>query len=190
MYIMDNRLAGLKSWRRGMQSYTLMLYEFVLEMKPKNVLEIGVQYGQSTKAMLLAMGENRMGQLVSIDHKSRHNILDGEFEDVKPYWKFIKSSSHLPGAVQLATDLLPPGELYDLLFVDGDHTYEGVKADFNDYQHLVKPGGVITFHDTSNYRAGVSQLWEEITWEKFNLNWGHAAKAVIPGFGICRKPLQ
>jgi hypothetical protein len=33
----------------------------------------------------------------------------------------------------------------DLLFIDGDPSYEGVKADFVNYSQLVRPGGLIGF---------------------------------------------
>jgi len=33
------------------------------------------------------------------------------------------------------------------LFLDGDHSYEGVKADFENYGGKVRPGGVIAMHD-------------------------------------------
>lgn len=37
--------------------------------------------------------------------------------------------------------------LPDLIFVDGDHTYEGVKQDILDYYQLLAPGGIMVFHD-------------------------------------------
>jgi hypothetical protein len=36
----------------------------------------------------------------------------------------------------------------DLLFIDGDHSYEGVKKDFDLYSKLVSPHGIILIHDT------------------------------------------
>ena len=36
---------------------------------------------------------------------------------------------------------------YDMIFIDADHTYEGVKSDFNNYMPMVSDGGVIGFHD-------------------------------------------
>lgn len=36
----------------------------------------------------------------------------------------------------------------DMLFIDGDHTYEGVAADWSLYHRLVRPGGLIAFHDS------------------------------------------
>ncbi|WP_159931142.1 FkbM family methyltransferase [Oceanicoccus sp. KOV_DT_Chl] len=38
-------------------------------------------------------------------------------------------------------------QTYNLLIIDGDHTYEGVKFDFEVYQHLVEKGGMIIFDD-------------------------------------------
>jgi predicted O-methyltransferase YrrM len=39
------------------------------------------------------------------------------------------------------------GKKIDFLFIDGDHTYEGVAADFELYVDLVREGGLIAFHD-------------------------------------------
>lgn len=186
---MDQRLEQQKNYGRAMQSYVLMLHEFIWELKPNKVLEIGVQNGQSTKSILMALNMNKSGLLVSIDHKRRHSILDTEYSDLKQYWHFIMGSSHDPNVFQQAKDQLAEGELYDIAFIDGDHKYPGVKQDFDEYSQLVKPGGIILLHDTINKNEGVKDLWAEITWEKFNIDWGRARNSVIPGFGIVRKPL-
>jgi predicted O-methyltransferase YrrM len=39
------------------------------------------------------------------------------------------------------------GTKVDFLFIDGDHTEQGVTADYNDYKEFVRPGGLIAFHD-------------------------------------------
>jgi predicted O-methyltransferase YrrM len=39
----------------------------------------------------------------------------------------------------------------DFLFIDGDHTYKGVKEDFEMYSPLVRKGGVIAFHDITKH---------------------------------------
>ena len=43
----------------------------------------------------------------------------------------------------------PRGEPLDLLFIDGDHSYDGVRADFELYGRLVRPGGLIALHDVN-----------------------------------------
>jgi predicted O-methyltransferase YrrM len=58
----------------------------------------------------------------------------------------ICGDSHHPDTRdQLLKEL--DGAPVDMLFIDGDHTYEGVKADWELYAPLVRPGGVIGFHD-------------------------------------------
>lgn len=54
----------------------------------------------------------------------------------------------------------------DFLFIDGDHTYEGVKTDFELYAPLVSSGGIIAFHDIIDQPwtldSDVSKFWSEI----------------------------
>lgn len=38
---------------------------------------------------------------------------------------------------------------FDLIFIDGDHTYEAVKQDFSQWFPLLQSGGVIAFHDSA-----------------------------------------
>ena len=50
-------------------------------------------------------------------------------------------------------------EPISFLYIDGDHTYEGVKSDFELWEPKVKIGGTIGFHD-SNW-PGVERLLKE-----------------------------
>jgi hypothetical protein len=52
----------------------------------------------------------------------------------------------------------------DYLHIDADHHYEGVKLDWDLYSTLVPDDGIITLHDTVNYRkpCGVYLLMDEI----------------------------
>ncbi len=54
----------------------------------------------------------------------------------------------------------------DLLFIDGDHSYDGVKADFENYIDVVPPGGLIAFHDICEHSpesgCEVKKFWDEI----------------------------
>jgi predicted O-methyltransferase YrrM len=40
-----------------------------------------------------------------------------------------------------------PGQGLDVLFIDGDHSYSGVRSDYLNYRKLVRDGGVVAFHD-------------------------------------------
>jgi len=58
------------------------------------------------------------------------------------------------------------GHKVDFLFIDGDHTYGGVKTDFEMYSSLVGKGGLIAFHDIvpgpPENVGGVPRFWSEI----------------------------
>ena len=53
-----------------------------------------------------------------------------------------------------------------IFFIDADHTYEGVKQDFDQYSPLVAPGGLIALHDIGsgnpNARIQVPRFWAEL----------------------------
>jgi predicted O-methyltransferase YrrM len=62
------------------------------------------------------------------------------------------------------------GERLDFLFIDGDHSYQGVKRDFEMYKSLVNKGGIIALHDivqAKDSRVGVPRFWAEIK-SKYN----------------------
>ncbi|MFN6069283.1 MAG: class I SAM-dependent methyltransferase, partial [Pseudanabaena sp.] len=60
------------------------------------------------------------------------------------------------------------GDKIDFLFIDGDHTYEGVRQDYEMYSPLVQKGGYIAFHDindTERHRqrnVHVAEFWNEL----------------------------
>jgi cephalosporin hydroxylase len=58
----------------------------------------------------------------------------------------VFGDSHDPLTVETLRSILQ-GRPIDVLFIDGDHTYEGVKADHVMYGPLVRAGGLIAFHD-------------------------------------------
>ena len=62
----------------------------------------------------------------------------------------------------------PPPRPCELVFVDGDHTYEGSRADYERWSAIVAPGGHLLFHDAvdtggyGNHYPGVVQMVGEI----------------------------
>lgn len=62
----------------------------------------------------------------------------------------------------------PPAEPLELLFVDGDHSYDGARADFERWGELVRPGGHLLFHDAvdtggyGNVYPGVARAAAEV----------------------------
>ena len=69
------------------------------------------------------------------------------------------SDSRQPDAIAWAASRAP----FDLIFIDGDHSAEGVRADWNSYSHM---GQLVAFHDLFNGSLGVGNLWQEIAAER------------------------
>lgn len=84
----------------------------------------------------------------------------------------IHGSSHDEGIYDTVVGLIG-GTLLDFLFIDGDHTYEGVKQDYEMYKGFVKKGGFIGFHDIKDTQfhrdanCRVDQLWNELEGTKY-----------------------
>lgn len=83
----------------------------------------------------------------------------------------ITGDSHSVESLDKVRGLLA-GEMLDFLFIDGDHSYEGVKQDFEMYRKFVRSGGWIAFHDIKNTEhhrhrdCYVAQFWDELPGEK------------------------
>ncbi len=129
------------------------LYRRVTALKPRRVLEIGTARGGTLYLWTQAAALD--ATLISLD------LPGGAFGGAYPAWRIpfymafarekqtmhlLQEDSHQPQTCHKVKDLLR-GELLDFLFIDGDHTYEGVKADFEMYSPLVRPGGLVAFHD-------------------------------------------
>ena len=99
--------------------------------------------------------------------------LDAELRDALARYG-LDSKVHLVVADSRTVD--PPPEPLELLFVDGDHSYEGAKADHERWSAFVRPGGHLLFHDAvdtggyGNVYPGVARLVAEIEhdarWER------------------------
>ena len=77
----------------------------------------------------------------------------------------LQGDSHNPDVQADFSSRLGDRQL-DFLFIDGDHSYAGVKQDYLDYSPFVRPGGLIAFHDIlrrdEEPSIEVWRLWEEI----------------------------
>lgn len=106
---------------------------FLKSVAKGNVLEIGVHCGISTTAILAGLEENG-GHLWSVDvHPSCRYVWYGH-----PQWTFVCPWSGDP---------MPTVDDFNLAFIDGDHSFDGVMKDLHfAYNHLYKDA-IILLHD-------------------------------------------
>jgi cephalosporin hydroxylase len=148
------------------------LLEIVVNFRPRVVLEIGTAAGGTLFLFTRAADPN--AKIISID------LPGGPFGGGYPRWKMplyksflqrsqeiylIRRDSHDPRTLEEVKRILDR-ERVDFLFIDGDHTYEGVKRDFEMYSPLVREGGIVAFHDIvpgpPENVGGVPEFWNQI----------------------------
>jgi hypothetical protein len=54
-----------------------------------------------------------------------------------------------------------------LLWLDGDHTVEGVRRDFEAWAPFLEPGGVVAFHDALDPAGGPARVIEALLADSF-----------------------
>jgi predicted O-methyltransferase YrrM len=149
------------------------LLELLKQNPPRYVCEIGTASGGTL--FLLAQVCAPAALLISVDLglSVERCFIHARFATRKQRIVSIRGDSRAPTTLERVRSLLHNHSL-DLLFIDGDHSYDAVKTDFTHYSPLVRPGGLIVFHDivpdlgarcgtpTGHYTGGVPVFWEEI----------------------------
>jgi len=133
---------GVASLRFDEAAY---LYRLVRGLQPRTAVEIGRFRGGSTFLIASALGD---GVVHSYDLELRQGRSGQDFDR-----QLIEALDRfdLTDRVLLHTEdsrtADPPKSAIELLFIDGDHREEGVRADFARWAPLLSPRGHLLFHD-------------------------------------------
>ncbi len=145
--------------------------DYIRSENPRNFCEIGTANGGANLLVShsLASIELIIGIDLFIMNRSALRLLLRPSQQIH----LLNGSSYEPRTFQRVRSLLT-GRTIDLLFIDGDHRYQGVKQDFLLYSQLVRDGGLIMFHDiipdhasrygrsSMNCAGDVPRLWNQL----------------------------
>lgn len=136
-----------------------------IPLRPTRILEIGSFYGATLWNMIVNAPEHT--HVVSVDLPIPPS--DARYEEMlssrdkwpmwSPHLHTITADSHDLFTLRRVKRICPE---YDVLFIDGDHSYNGVKQDWEMYSPLVRRRGIIAFHDHLFYNS-VNKLVKELT---------------------------
>jgi predicted O-methyltransferase YrrM len=170
----DRELAVEAVRREGFQKVSELesLIALVRDRQPRTVVEIGTHKGGTLFAWCQAAHPEAL--IVSID------LPDGLFgggyskEEAREFQSFAKPGqelyalrrdSHKRRTLRRLKSVLR-GRPIEFLLIDGDHTYAGVKRDWEMYEPLVASNGLIAFHDILEHPdqplCKVDELWAEL----------------------------
>jgi predicted O-methyltransferase YrrM len=127
------------------------LVSMVQSISPKKALEVGTAAGGSLRFWQILCGQE--GQSYGVDGGGT-NVVD---MSGYPQPIMIVGQSEDPEIIARAREHAP----YDFVFIDADHSYEACKRDWENYSPMVRPGGIVGFHDYNH--PPVKRVFDEIT---------------------------
>lgn len=148
------------------------LLNILKEDNLENILEIGTANGGTL--FLFSRISNKNAKIISLDlpkgkwgggYSKWRAIMYKTFSLENQNIYLLRKDSHDKKSLDEVKKILKKEKL-DLLFIDGDHSYEGAKLDFDMYSPLVKKDGYVVFHDIvpdlSDTGVGVPDFWQNM----------------------------
>jgi cephalosporin hydroxylase len=143
---------------------------FLQEQGVKSYLEVGCRHGDTFHAVGKALPKGSL--LVAVDLPGARSgkstggkcpnsdkWLQRAARNLKKHGQIthvIIGNSHDPTIISQVKELAP----FDAIFIDGDHSPEGVQADWRDYGPM---GTMIAFHDIHAETKGAASFYKELT---------------------------
>lgn len=164
---MMNQLDGWCTYEKA-----AILIDFILQLKPRVIVEIGVFGGKSLLPMALAQKTLGFGKTYGIDPWDAKASVEGLIADAhKQWWQTVDHSLILKKLVNMthlyqlenqielirSTSMQAPSIFdIDFLHIDGNHSENSSLFDVEKWVPLVKSGGIIIFDDLDWCENGIN----------------------------------
>lgn len=133
------------------------------------IVEIGSFKGRSTVMLATVAAHYGFGPVVAIDpHDFNLSVTPAPAAPGSSYADFAESlrsadaSQHVEFHHAHSQDVSASwNRPIRLLWIDGDHSYEGVKADFDGFSPHLTPNGIVALHDSLNLFPGPIRIFVE-----------------------------
>lgn len=187
-YFHATKAGGLKLQQVPQEYATLLL--FLKERKIESYLALGIGNGGSFALECFFMKES-LAFACAVDNMAYGKQIGQNSSEVMSYIDSVKS--HLKCDVffmemdtneffKVDQEGIKDGNFYDAIMIDADHSYEGVKKDFDNSLKRVRDGGVIIFHDINSEACpGIKLIWKQVKDEYKSWEFVHSTTC---GIGI------
>jgi predicted O-methyltransferase YrrM len=166
-------------------------YDLVGALRPKSIVELGAHGGLSYFTFCQAVREHAIAsRCYAVDtwlgdeHTGPYD--DSVYRDVAAYndANYAEFSELLRMRFEDAVERFEDRSI-ELLHIDGSHTYEAVRGDFETWFPKVADGGIVLFHDVAARMMdfGAWRFWDEISTRHESFTFLHGF-----GLGVLRKP--
>jgi cephalosporin hydroxylase len=159
-----------------------ILYDYARQVPAdRAIVEVGAYHGKSTAYLALAAREGGGQTVITIDTWSEENsawrssVMEripspsiAKFQEQLTWIGLIDQvEPHQGTSVEVAAEYVEALQLGDvdpigLLYVDGDHSYEDVMADFESWREAMHKEGIMLFDDYTRTNPGVVKALREL----------------------------
>jgi predicted O-methyltransferase YrrM len=142
-------------------------------LRPQRVCEIGTSAGGTLYLLTRVSAPDALVVSIDLAIPPHTQALRARFARRGQRLVSIVGDSHREETVAALQQMLE-GRALDALFIDGDHSYDGVRSDFERYGRLVRSGGIVVLHDvnedfrtrhgleTPSISGEVPRFWREL----------------------------
>jgi len=179
----------------GALGYGFIHYAFVSAIRPSRILCVGSQQGYIPAICALACKDNRHGHVDFVD-AGKNSGESGNWGGTG-FWKQHDPKQHF-SVLGLDARITPyitttkqfakkvKKRNWDYIYIDGDHSYQGVKTDYQLFWPKLSEDGLMSLHDVTlkgtygGEEFGAWKLWQEIKSDhKFYIGSGGASLGFI-----------
>lgn len=162
--------------KKGNIGYGFLHYAYITALKPEKILCIGSQQGFIPAICAMACKDNQKGSVDFVDAgkaTNDKNSWGGEAfwanHDPKKHFSAFDLNKYIKTYVMTSQHFAKKyKKKYEYIFIDADHSYQGVKNDFKLFWPRLTSGGIMGFHDITlkglhnGSEYGVWKLWQEL----------------------------
>ncbi len=182
-----DRIDALSAWC----GHIPFAHWLVAALRPNSIVELGTHSGVSYSAFCAAVEKVQLNtQCYAVDtwRGDPHAGIYGEqvFDELRAYHqrRFATFSTLLRSTFDEAVSQFADASI-DLLHIDGCHTYDAVRHDFEQWRPKLSARSVVLFHDTNERQSdfGVWRLWSELrdSYPSFEFLHGHGLGVLLTG---------
>lgn len=161
------------------------IYDYIRNIRPKHIIELGTHYGCSFFAMSQAIKDDDLStELIGVDTWKGdpqagfygEEVWDTVNKTIDKYFNNINLKLMRTTFDEASLEF--DDDFFDVIHIDGYHTYESVSNDFTHWLPKLKKDGMIIFHDVdSKLGYGSNDFWNEIKHKytctmEFTHSWG------------------
>ncbi len=160
-------MRGVEGWLSKEEAE--LLFALARGVETGCIVEVGSYRGRSTVALALGSQRGHGAPVFALDpHEPFTGALGGDFgpEDRAAFYRNMLRSGcyHDVRLINLDSEIVTRGwsKTVSLLWIDGDHSYQGVSRDFNCWRPHLAPDAQVVFDDSLDPRIGPARLIEEL----------------------------